>query len=138
MNTYPKEAGAGGIIFHPGGNIVSSYAWGLSQKTNNEVQCLALFFGMNLARELNISKITILGNSKQVIYKMNNGYNKGVVKIKRIYKCIHQVPAKYQVSYLHVLQGNNSKVDKLANQGAKLKIGSTQVKGNSNNFFYVP
>ena len=83
MNTYPKEAGAGGIIFHPGGNIVSSYAWGLGQKTNNEVQCLALFFGMNLARELNISKITILGNSKQVIYKMNNGYSKAMVKIKK-------------------------------------------------------
>ena len=69
---------------------------------------------------------------------MNNDYSKGMVKIKRIYERIQLVTAKFQVSYIHILQGNNSKADKLANQGAKLKIGSTKVKGNLINFFLCP
>ena len=93
---------------------------------------------MNVIRQLNISKITILGDSKQVIHKMNNGYSKGMVKIKRIYECAQQVIAEVQVSYIHILRGNNSEADKLENQGAKLRIGSTKVKGILSNYFYVP
>ena len=63
---------------------MTSYAWGLGRKTNNEADWLALYFGINLARQLNISKFTVLGDSKQVIHKMNKGFSKGVVKIKRI------------------------------------------------------
>ena len=58
-----------------------SYAWGLIQKTNNEAEWLALFFGPELANQLKITKIIVLGDSKQVIHKMINGYNKGAVKI---------------------------------------------------------
>ena len=92
---------------------------------------------MNLARKLNISKITILGDSRQAIHKMNNGFSKGVVKIKRIHNHIRKVTALAQVFYLHIIQGKNSEADKLANQGAKLKIGASKVKGNINNIFYV-
>ena len=130
--------GAHGIIFDPRGNIVSSYAWGLGRKTNNEAEWLVLYFRMNLARQLNISKIVVLGDSKQVIHKMNNGFSKGVIKIKRIHNCIRQVTASVEVSYLHILRGHNSEADKLANQGAKLKIGTSKVKGNINNICYVP
>ena len=93
---------------------------------------------MNLIRQHKIAKIIVIGDSKQVIHKMNNGYNKGMVKIKRIYECVQQVIAEVQVSYIHILRGNNSEADKLENQGAKLRIGSTKVKGNLSNFFYVP
>ena len=63
---------------------------------------------------------------------------KGVDKIKRIYERIRQVTANAQVSCLHILRGNNSKDANLTNQGGKLKIGSTNVKGNLSNIFYVP
>ena len=98
------EVGVGGIIFDPGGNIVSSYAWGLGYKTNNEVEWLALFFGLELAKHLKITKITVLGDSKQVIHRMNNGYNKGAIKIRRIYERIQQVSANAQVSYFHIFR----------------------------------
>ena len=32
------EAGAGGIIFDPGGEKVTTYEWGLGRKTNNEAE----------------------------------------------------------------------------------------------------
>ena len=93
---------------------------------------------MNLLKQLNITKIIVFGDSKQVIHKMNNGNNRGMVKIKRIYERIQQVAREVQVSYIHILRGNNSEVDKLENQGAKLRIGSTKVKTILSNYFYVP
>ena len=117
---------------------MSSYPWGLGRKTNNEVEWVALFFRLELAKQLNITKIIVLGDSKQVVYKMINGYNKGVVKIRRINERIQQVTANTQVSYIHILRGNNSEANKLANQGAKLKMGFSKGKGNLNNIIYVP
>ena len=31
----PRLAGAGGVIFYPGGNRQIDYAWGLGKKSNN-------------------------------------------------------------------------------------------------------
>ena len=110
----------------------------LVEKTNNEVEWIAFFFRLELVKQLNITKIIVLGDSKQVIYKMINDYNKGAIKIKRIYECIRQVTANAQVSYLHILWGNNSETNKMENQGVKLKMASTKVEGNLNHIFYVP
>ena len=117
---------------------MSSYAWGLGRKTNNEVEWFALFFGLELANKLKITKIIFLGDSKQVIHKMINGYNKGAIKIRRIYERILQVSVNAQISYYHILRGNNSDANKMANQGAKLKMGISKVKGNLRNINYVP
>ena len=75
------EVAAGGIIFDPGGNKVSIYAWGLGRKTNNEVEWLALLFWMEQFKHNKITKVTVLGDSIQVIHKMISRYNKGAVKI---------------------------------------------------------
>ena len=52
-------------------------------------------------------------DSKPFIYKMINGYNKGVVKIWRIYERIQQASANVQTIFYHILIGNNIKEDKL-------------------------
>ena len=96
----------GGIVFDPVGNIALSYAWGLGQKTNIEVEWLALFFELELAKQLKITKIIVLRDSKQVIHKTINGYNKGAVKIQIIYERIRQVSENAQVTFYHILRGN--------------------------------
>ena len=93
---------------------------------------------MNLLRQLNITKIIVIGDSKQVIQKMNNGNIRGMIKTKRIHECTQQVFGEVQASYIHILRRNNSEVNKLANQGAKLGIGSIKVRGILTNYFYVP
>ena len=80
----------------------------------------------------------VLRDLKQVIYKINNENNISMVKIRRICERIQQVSGEVQVSYSHILRGNNSKADTLENQGAKLRIRSTKVKGVLSNYFYVP
>ena len=93
---------------------------------------------MNLVRQLNITKIMVLGDSKQVIQKMNNESRRGMVKTRRIYERIQQVSGEVHVSYSHILRGNNSEADTLTNQGVKLKIGSAKVNGMLSNYFHVP
>ena len=67
----------GGIIFDHEGNKVLTYAWGLHRKTNNEAEWLALLFGMEQIKCNNYTKVTIPGDSIQVIHKMIFVYNNG-------------------------------------------------------------
>jgi hypothetical protein len=60
-------AGVRGIICDLGGNTVMYYAWGLSTVSNNVVEEYALWIGLILARDLEISKISILGDSMMVV-----------------------------------------------------------------------
>ena len=79
-----------------------------------------------------------MGDSKQVIYKMINGYNKGAVKIWRIHEWIRQAFANFQITFYHILRGNNIQANKLENKGAKLKMGLFEVNGILKNTSYVP
>ena len=73
---------------------MSSYAWGLDRKTNNEEEWLSLYYGMNLLRKLNITKIIVLGDSKQVIHKMNNGNNRDRLKLKEFMSAFNRLLEK--------------------------------------------
>lgn len=117
-------AGEGGIIFYRRGKTVASFAWGLGEKTNNEAEWLVLYFRVNLEKQLNIMDIIILDNSKHVIHQMIKGSCKSVIKTKGLHDCIHQVTTQIQVSYFHILRGNNSKADMMANTGAKREMGN--------------
>ena len=79
------EAGAGGIIFDPKGNMVKSFAWGLGTRTNNEAEWLALYHGLELIDGKTIPKLMVFGDSIQVIQKMRYGYYKGSSRCKIIY-----------------------------------------------------
>ena len=79
-----------------------------------------------------------MGDSKQVIHKMIYGYNKGAVKIQRIYQRIRKTSVNVQTTFYHILISNNAEVDNLANQGAKLKNGLSRVNGNLKILIYVP
>ena len=69
--------GGKGVIFDPGGNIVNSYAWGLEHRSNNEAEWISLILGLEQAWKSNISKITVFGDSRQVIQKVRSDYNHG-------------------------------------------------------------
>ena len=67
-------AGAGGILLDPIGQTKKTFAWGLGHKTNNEAEWMALLQGLELLDTIDSSRIAIFGDSRQVIYKMINGY----------------------------------------------------------------
>jgi ribonuclease HI len=60
-------AGAGGVIFDSDGQNIVDYSWGLGKTTNNKVESLAVYMGLQIAHSRNIHILTILGDSELVI-----------------------------------------------------------------------
>ena len=130
-------AGAGGILLDPGGQIELDLDWGLGNKTNNEVEWLALLQGLQFLHSQNYRKVLIFGDSKHVISKMINGYPKGAVNCRRLYKK-SKLPMHNSYKPLHILQLNNSTTEIMANLGASLPQGHYKKNGNSITHKHIP
>ena len=130
-------AGARGILLDPGGHIELNFAWGLGNRTKNEVEWLALLQGLQLLHSHKYRKVLIFGDSKHVISKLINGNPLGAVNCRRLY---NKVKLLMHNSYepLHILRLNNSAADIMANLGASLPQGHYRQNGNPPILKYVP
>ena len=52
---------------------------------------------MYLVRKINLAKIIVIGDSRQVINKMENGSNRGMIKYKIIYKRIQHISRELKI-----------------------------------------
>ena len=124
----------GGILLDLRGQIektfawVLGHAWGLGHKTNNEAEWMALLQGLELLDTIDSSRIVIFGNSRQVIYKMINGYTTGSIKCRRLYNRITPLLLD-NYEFYHILQENNASADALANIGASFPQGHFCLNG---------
>ena len=69
---------------------------------------------------------------------MRTRYKHGATNCRRIYDRIYCINPDLQATYFHILRGNNTTTDKLANQGVKNKLGIVSIKGQSNTHKHVP
>ena len=60
-------AGAGGVIFDHKGIKQQENAWGIGRATNNGAKWYALIKGLELAREMGIEEMNVIGDSLIVI-----------------------------------------------------------------------
>jgi hypothetical protein len=56
-----RVVGAKGILLDSGGNTIVTYAWGLGQVTNNQVETYALLRGILITKEEWIITLKIIG-----------------------------------------------------------------------------
>ena len=63
----PGMAGAGGVIFDPGGSKKEDFSWGLGRSTNNHAEWLALLKGLEIALTLGIRDLVVFRDSLLVI-----------------------------------------------------------------------
>ena len=69
---------------------------------NNEAEWMALLQGLELLDMIDTSRIVVFGYSRQVIYKMINGYTSGSIKCRRLYDIITPIlPDNYE--FYHIL-----------------------------------
>ena len=78
---------------------------------------MALLQGLEL-----LDTIDVFDDSRQVIYKMINGYSSGSIKCKRLYDRITTLLSN-KIEFFHILRANNVPADALANLGASLPQG---------------
>ena len=68
----PRKAGAGGLIFYPGGGIQSSFSWGLGHLSNNQEELIALLKSCQLAKEDGHNNLQIFSDSEIIIKTLNS------------------------------------------------------------------
>ena len=126
----PGAAGAGGVLYSPGGNIENKFSWGLGTKSNNEAEALAILKGCQLATERNIQEVNIFGDSTIIIRGLL--YNQG--KMNANLECIrHRIKMEFskikKVKLYQIPRALNSEADKEANKGSSQAFGIMVLNG---------
>jgi ribonuclease HI len=60
-------AGVGGVVFDSDGNKNIEYSWGLDSATNNQVEILVVYMGLNLISADNLVRLITIGDSNLII-----------------------------------------------------------------------
>ena len=132
-NPGQAGGGGGGIIFEPSGKIHLSYAWGLGQASNNQAEILALWQGLIQARNLNIQKINIFGDSRLIIKAVHTKKKPSNMYLAQIFRKVLLLLSHFRTYKIqHVLRNLNSLADAEANRGALMNKSQLIVnEGNS-------
>ena len=109
-------------MLDPRGQVEQRFACGLGSRTNNEAEWMALLQGLQLIRDKKLWKVLIFGDSRNVIYKLINGYPIGAIKCRRLSKK-YKLLMSQSFEVFHILRHNNKEVDKMANVGASFPQG---------------
>ena len=120
----PGICGIGYAIFmfdqliYKGKDIVSQH------NTNNFAEYKALIYGLEKARELNISEIHIQGDSKIIIGQVEGLYKVKCEELKPLHKDV-KILEKYfnKISYEHIYRDNNKLADSLVNEAINEYVG---------------
>ena len=111
------------VVFDYKGNKQKEYAWGIGREKNNGAEWYALIKGLELAREMEIEEMNIIGDSLIVITEARNiskDWNTPT-KMHHILLCL--VKEFKTITFLHVLRGQNQQAYSMANKGVGLNCG---------------
>eukprot|EP00253_Pinus_taeda_P026343 PITA_26343 len=125
----PGQAGAGGIIKDSQGKTIVKYEWGLGPMSNNKAEAYNLPLGTSISRKLGLQNLFILGDSAIIIASMSSGKEFRQTALNRIRgRIIENTRTIREVTFKHILRGNNSEADEQANNAIGRQTG--QVKEN--------
>ena len=117
----PGEAGAGAVIYQNGVEIWDSCIYVGSKESNNVAEYNGMILGMTEAIAMNIKKITIKGDSMLVIKQMKGEYRVRSANLIEWYNKSKSLEKHFDtVVYEHVYRKDNTRADKLSNDGLLL------------------
>lgn len=113
----PGISGAGACITYLDDEIWCGSKFVGKFMTNNYAEYMGLIFGLKQAIELNIKKITVVGDSLLVINHMNNIYQCKSINLIPLYEEAKELEKHFEaITYQHVLRNNNKRADYLSNK----------------------
>ena len=68
----PGLSGCGGVITDANDNLISCYAWGLGNGTNNKAEFCGLYQGLRIAKTKGIERLLVFGDSRLLIQAISN------------------------------------------------------------------
>ena len=117
-------AGAGGVIYDSNGNKKIEYACGIGRATNNEAEWYVVIKGLELAKDMGIEKLSIIGDSLIVIREARKIYKHRKSPSSRMDYMLSCLCKEFRtINFLHVLRSQNQQTDSMANKGAGLSCG---------------
>eukprot|EP00253_Pinus_taeda_P028873 PITA_28873 len=120
----PGQAGAGGIIRDPQGEILVKYQWGLGVMSNNKAEAYSLFLGSSIARKMGLQNLLIMGDSAIIIASMSSDKEFRQTALNRIKARISENLRNIRgVTFKHILRENNKAADEQANYATGRRIG---------------
>jgi len=113
----PGLAGAGALIVNDSGDIIWETACFLGKKTNNEAEYNALILLLKAARERNIKKLNIYGDSKLVVSQVSRQWKINLPHLRILAKEAWELMDGIDVSLEWIPRDKNKRADELSNQG---------------------
>ena len=135
----PRLAGAGGVIFYPGGNNLKDHTWGLGKKYNNGDDWLDVFKGLGIANSCGMEEIVVYDDFLVVIREARLLYKKiknPTIKMHHILICLGM--EFKAIKFFHILRTNNKQVDLMANRGVLLDYGELVCNEERKGISWIP
>ena len=124
----PGNAGGGGVLYGPDGEMKLTYSWNLGTESNNVAEALALWQGLNQAIIQRMQDLTVVGDSKLVINFLNTNSLPSSYRLCQVLRRIFLlIPSFRTIEFYHVLRKNNGQADKAANEAIPLGKGVLKV-----------
>ena len=119
----PGMAASGAVIYQNDKEIWSGSKFVGHNETNNYAEYVGLILGLNKAIELNITELSVEGDSMIVIKQMNGQYKVNSSNLSELHKLATQLKYKFQnITFNHIYRNNNKRADELCNDEIKKNI----------------
>jgi ribonuclease HI len=127
----PGTMGIGGHITIDGVEV-ADFSKNAGNGTNNQAEYLALIHGAKLARQINVTHLTVIMDSQLVVNQMTGVWRNKDAELTKLMQEAKKVMVDFEsVSYEHVLRAKNKQADMLATQGRTGKTSKTPKKKNA-------
>ena len=118
----PGPAGAGALLYDPGGQLKGQVSRYLGETTNNVAEYQALIFGLQLAREQGATRVQIFADSQLIVEQLRGSYRVKSPHLLPLWRQAKKELQNFEAHAIsHVPRAENSLADDLANQGIDQK-----------------
>ena len=118
----PGPAGAGALLIDDENNIVWEASRALGKKTNNEAEYSALILLLKAAKERNITKLEVYGDSKVVICQVSKEWKINLPHLKALAEEVWEITKEMKVSYNWIPREENTLADALSGEAADVSV----------------
>jgi hypothetical protein len=108
-----------------------TYSWNLGTTTNNSAEAYALLKGTQIAKERQINKLIIIGDSKMIIRYFVKSTNPKNSTLRRIIDRTRDTISSIHPCFYHVRRVNNWTADEQENKAIGKGTGHLEIQGRS-------
>ncbi|KAI3956327.1 hypothetical protein MKW92_019744 [Papaver armeniacum] len=129
----PGPAGAGAVLRHGDGSVITRLHAGLGHATNNEAEYRGLLLGMKHAHKEGYKQISVQGDSKLVDMQVKGQWKTKNENMAKLCREVQGYKDKFQsFDSSHAKRDYNRDADAQANLGVKLRKGEVVVWDETN------